>query len=107
MTLPVWALSVVDSDNMTKINVDPAVAYPLYLEALGFGMDWQSVRIARKCIVLDLLELLGPGITVVILPHNSWKRDNLPDNPLVTGFLRVYTALLAKRDLLQSTDLPL
>ncbi len=60
--MPVWVKGIRKADK--AILVDPDIAYPSFLEELGMKATQFSLEIARRCINLHLLELVGPGIIV-------------------------------------------
>ena len=64
--LPRWARRGADD----MIEVDPDLAYPIYLALLGINLDdvdrfW--VEVARRCLTTDLKALLGTPLCVRIL----------------------------------------
>jgi hypothetical protein len=62
--LPRWAKR--DADDM--IEVDPDLAYPVYLALLGVqALDQFWLEVARRCLTTDLKALLGTPLCVRIL----------------------------------------
>lgn len=71
--LPEWAAY---NEERKRIEVDPAVVYPMYLKELGMEATQASLECARHCMNRDLLEITGPGIALYIKKDDSFKLSN-------------------------------
>jgi len=81
--MPSWVKGIRKNDD--AILVDPDIAYPAFMKELEMQATQFSLQIARRCINMHLLELVGPGITVNFSekhknPENrKWRLSNFPE----------------------------
>ena len=77
MVLPRWARQAEDG----VIEIDPDVAYPVYLALLSIDLDELSqfwLEVARRCLTADLKTLLGTPLYLRFRPSEHWVLARLP-----------------------------
>jgi hypothetical protein len=75
--LPRWVRLADDG----VFEVDPDIAYPVYLALLGIDLDeldqfW--LEVARRCLTADLKTLLGTPLYLRIRPSEHWVLAKFP-----------------------------
>lgn len=76
--LPEWATW---NEEIGRVEVDPAVVYPVYLEELGFEPSQNALECARRAVYQDLLKITGPGLHIYIAKNEDFKLSNYPEGP--------------------------
>lgn len=76
--LPHWATEQEHNDGITKLMVDPNVAYPFFIAQLGLEVDQYSAEVALRCVIQALKEYRGDEVYIHILPRENWALRNLP-----------------------------
>lgn len=90
--LPSWATKLPDG----RIQVDPDVVYPLFMDALGYEEPTQAaLEVCRRCFTEALFEIAGKGLHVHIMKRDRWALRNFPQGAPI-NFRGEYNRL--KRD---------
>ncbi len=56
-----------------RVVVDIDKAYPPILKVLGLDVDQYGVEVARRCVTLGLVEIVGPGLRLKLVSSDSKK----------------------------------
>lgn len=83
-----WPFSPSLPKGVTKLStgsyeIDPSVAYPIWLDMLELGSDRYGMEVVKKCITKKIQETVDGGFTIIVKYSPNWNYDTASNHEAI------------------------